>query len=73
MPPIQLTHTQKVQYLIMALALQQVQVNEVVADAIVTTYEGILEKGGEYSLKDIAKVFVDVSERNKPEQTEKQS
>ncbi len=36
--------------------------------------------GGEYMtyfeyliLKDIAKVFVDVSERNKPEQTDKQS
>ena len=60
-------------YLIMALSLQQIQVNEVVAEAIIKTYEGILEKEGEFSIKDIAKIHAEVLEKYRQEETPQES
>jgi hypothetical protein len=63
----------KIQYLIMALSLQQIQVNEVVAEAIIKTYEGILEKEGEFSINDIAKIHAEVLEKHRQKETPQES
>jgi len=63
----------KIQYLVMALSLQQIQVNEVVAEAIIRTYEGILEKEGEFSINDIAKIHAEVMEKYRQKETPQES
>lgn len=63
----------KIQYLVMALGLQQIQVNEVVAEAIIKTYEGILEKEGEFSINDITKIQVELMEKYRQKETPQES
>lgn len=68
-----MTIENKIQYLIMALGLQQIQVNEVVAEAIIRTYEGILEKEGEFSINDITKIQVELMEKYRQKETPQES
>lgn len=68
-----MTIENKIQYLIMALSLQQIQVNEVVAEAIIRTYEGILEKEGEFSINDITKIQVELMEKYRQKETPQES
>jgi len=64
-----MTNENKIQYLIMALSLQQIQVNEVIAEAIIKTYEGILEKQGEFSINDITKIQAELLEKYRQKET----
>jgi hypothetical protein len=51
-----MTQNEKVGAMVTALAMQQINVNEVVADAIIQTYEKINEIGGEFSLNHIREI-----------------
>ena len=64
-----MTNENKIQYLIMALSLQQIQVNEVIAEAIIRTYEGILEKEGKFSIDDITKIQAELLEKYRQKET----
>lgn len=68
-----MTIENKIQYLVMALSLQQIQVNEVVAEAIIRTYEGILEKKGEFSIDDITKIQSELMEKYRQKETPQES
>lgn len=68
-----MTIENKIQYLVMALSLQQIQVNEVVAEAIIRTYEGILEKKGEFSIDDITKIHSELMEKYRQKETPQES
>lgn len=46
-----------------ALALQQINVNEIVAEVIILTYEKINEIGGEFSLNHIREIQMGVMEK----------
>lgn len=58
-----LTHEEKVTYLSLALSLQKIQVEPVVADAMITTYERICEKGAAFSLRDNAQIHSEIVAR----------
>lgn len=47
-----MTHDEKIEYLRIALALQNIGVTNETADRIIETYEKILKVGGEFSIKD---------------------
>ena len=49
---IDLSIKEKVNYLKIALSLQQIGVNEETTERIIATYEKILEIGGEFSIDD---------------------
>ena len=68
-----MTNENKIQYLIMALSLQQIQVNEVIAEAIIRTYEGILEKEGKFSIDDITKIQAELLEKYRQKETPQES
>lgn len=46
----------KIQYLRIALALQNIGINDETADRIIQTYEKTLEKGGEFNIKDAVEI-----------------
>lgn len=49
---LNLSRQEKVNYLRIALSLQQVGINVEIAERVVATYERILEIGGEFSVDD---------------------
>lgn len=51
-----MNHSDKVNYLRIALGLQKIGVDERIADQIVTTYEKILEKGDKFDIKDAVEI-----------------
>lgn len=51
-----MTHEEKVNYLRIALGINGIGVDEKVSDVIVTTYETILKKGGEFNIRDAAEI-----------------
>jgi hypothetical protein len=54
---------EKVNAMVSALALQQINVNHVVAEAIILTYEKINEIGGEFSLNHIREIQMGLMEK----------
>jgi hypothetical protein len=55
-----LTLEQKVSYMRIGLSLCEIGVNDAAAEIIVKTYEGILKKGGNFSIEDAVKIEVEV-------------
>lgn len=53
-----MTHDEKVSYLRIALGLQKIGVNNEMADRIITTYESILKKGGNFSIEDAVDIEI---------------
>jgi hypothetical protein len=51
-----MTNEQKITYLRIALALQHIPITDRIADQVIVTYEKILEKGGEFNLKDAIEI-----------------
>jgi hypothetical protein len=51
-----MTHEEKVTYLRIAMSIQSMPVPDKIADQIITTYEGILEKGGLFNLRDAVEI-----------------
>lgn len=58
-----MTEKEKVGAMMSALALQQINVNEIVAEVIILTYEKINEIGGEFSLNHIREIQMGVMEK----------
>lgn len=58
-----MTEKEKVGAMMSALALQQINVNEIVAEVIILTYEKINEIGGEFSLNHIREIQTAVMEK----------
>jgi len=58
-----MTQNEKVGAMVSALALQQINVNEVAAEAIIETYEKINEIGGEFSLNHIREIQAGLMEK----------
>jgi hypothetical protein len=54
---------EKVNAMVSALALQQINVNEIVAEVIILTYEKINEIGGEFSLNHVREIQMGVMEK----------
>jgi len=54
---------EKANAMVSALALQQINVNHVVAEAIILTYEKINEIGGEFSLNHIREIQMGLMEK----------
>ena len=57
----------------MALSLQNIQVSGLVAEAIILTYEGILEKEGEFSINDITEIYTELSKKYSEPKTEQEN
>ena len=57
---MQLTHEEKVQYLRIAMNLQNFGINARAADQLIVSFEKILELGGDFSLKDAVKIETDI-------------
>ena len=57
---MELTHEEKVQYLRIAMNLQNFGINTRSADQLVVSFEKILELGGDFSLKDAVKIEADI-------------
>ena len=60
----QLTLEQRVNYMRLALSLQRIGLQEETIDAIVSTYDALLLKGGDLNLEDITQIEFDVKERH---------
>jgi len=45
-------HEKKIQYLRIGLSLQNIGTNDRICDQIIRTYEGLLKKGGNFTLDD---------------------
>jgi hypothetical protein len=60
-----LTKEEKVNYMRIGLALAKVNVDNFTAEMIVDTYEGILQKGGDFSIFDSAKIEAVLEEKYK--------
>jgi hypothetical protein len=60
----QLTLEQRVNYMRLALSLQQISAQEETIDAIVSTYDSLLLKGGDLNLEDITQIAFDVKARH---------
>jgi hypothetical protein len=60
----QLTLEQRVNYMRLALSLQQISAQEETIDAIVSTYDALLLKGGDLNLEDITQISFDVKARH---------
>jgi len=58
-----ITREEKVSYMRIGLALAKVTVNDFTAEMIVSIYEGILEKGGEFTILDSAKIEAYLKEK----------
>jgi hypothetical protein len=57
---MELTHEEKVQYLRIAMNLQDFGINTRSADQLVVSFEKILELGGDFSLRDAVKIETDI-------------
>ena len=62
----------KIEYLQISLALQEIVANDFVCDSIITTYEKILELGGQFSLSDAAEIKMSLREKHFPKKQKKQ-
>jgi hypothetical protein len=62
----------KIEYLQLALALQEIVANDFVCDSIVTTYEKLIELGGQFSLSDAAEIKFALREKHFPKKEKKQ-
>jgi hypothetical protein len=60
----QLTIEQKVNYMRLALSLQNIGLQEETIDAIVSIYDALLLKGGDLNLEDITQISFDVKARH---------
>lgn len=49
-------HDKEVNYMRMALGLQGIAVTHRIADVVITTHKGIMEKGGDFSVRDAADI-----------------
>jgi len=59
-----MTHKEKVSYLRLAMALAKIAVvSDETADRIICVYEGILKKGGEWSLKDSVELELELDRK----------
>lgn len=63
----ELTIEEKANYLRMALALTKVVADNKVSELIIRLYEGIIEKGGKFSLRDAAEIETIVEKKYTPE------
>jgi hypothetical protein len=60
----QLTLEQKLNYMRLALSLQSIGLYEETIDAIISTYDALLLKGGNLNLEDITQIEFDVKVRH---------
>jgi hypothetical protein len=60
----QLTLEQKLNYMRLALSLQNIGLHEETVDSIVSTYDALLLKGGDLNLEDITQIAFDVKARH---------
>lgn len=58
-----MTHEKKIEYMGMAAGLCKFGLQTKDMDLLVSLYEGIIEKGGEFSMRDAAEVRAQVEER----------
>lgn len=58
-----MTHPDKIKYLRIALGLQNIGVSEEISDRIVTTYEEVLKKGGDFSVHDAVEIEMDLDRK----------
>lgn len=58
-----LSDTEKAKYLSIALGLQHIGVNVEMADRIITTYERILELGGDFRITDAVEIELLMNEK----------
>jgi hypothetical protein len=59
----------KIDYLKMALAMQNIASDDFVCDSVITTYEKIIELEGEFSLRDAATIKAAMDEKYCPKKT----
>jgi len=65
---VKLSLKEKVDYMRIGLGLAGVNVNNMTAELIVKTYEGVLAKGGQFSVHDAAKIEVEVTGKYTPKE-----
>lgn len=58
-----MTKEQKTEYLRIGLALQGVGVNKEFCERVVTTYDAILEKGGQFNIEDAVKIEYELDKK----------
>jgi|LakMenEpi03Aug12_release.lakeMendotaPanAssembly.Ray.scaffolds.fasta_scaffold3387700_1 hypothetical protein len=56
----------KIEYIKAALALQSINCDDFICDTIITTYEKIIELGGQFSLSDAAEIKMSLQEKHFP-------
>lgn len=58
-----MTHKEKINYLRIGLSLSKIGVDNETSDRIICIYEGILEKGGKYSIKDAVEIEIELDRK----------
>lgn len=58
-----MNHEEKVKYMRLALGMQGIGVNEEMSDRLVTTFEAIQKKGGDFSVSDAVDIEFSVGEK----------
>ena len=58
-----MTHKEKVNYLRIELSLSKIGVDNKTADRIICIYEGLLEKGGKYSIHDSVNIEMELDRK----------
>ena len=66
-----MTHSDKVKYLRIALALQNIGVSDETSDRIISTYEAVLKKGGDFSIDDACDIQFSLDKKYIKEELEK--
>ena len=68
--PKAISMEEKVNYLRIGLALQKIGVDNRIAEAIILTYEKLMEKGGETDLLDVSRIEAAMEEKYSPKKEE---
>lgn len=66
-----ITHECKIHYMTLASNLCNFHISESQLDLLITTYEGIIKKEGDFSIRDAAKIKVEVEIRDQERIIEK--
>ena len=64
-----MTQNEKINYLRISLAMQQIAVNNQIADQIIQTYEAVLGKKGTFTLHDAVDIEIGVERKYKNKKT----